>query len=159
RASASANVVLKQGPYSVVAEATNGGDFKDLVVEQKGDALVVHKESHNWGFGSSKHYIVTVTAPSIERLDASSSADIDAHNYTFKDLRVSVTSSGDVRVSGTCGMLDVEANSSGDFKGKDLRCESAKADASSSGDIDVYASKSVVGHASSSGDVRIHGNP
>ena len=46
-----------------------------------------------------------------------------------------------------------------DFKGKDLHCESAKVSASSSGDADVYAARSVAGNASSSGDVRIHGNP
>lgn len=159
RASSSANVVLKQGPYSVTAESTNGGDFKDLVVEIQGGALVVHRESHGWWFGSNAHYTVTVTAPSIEELRANSSADIDAANYKFQNLRVEVSSSGDVRLSGACSELDVNVSSSGDFKGTDLRCDSVKVNASSSGDADVYAAKSVVGEASSSGDVRIHGNP
>lgn len=157
-ASSSADVVLKQGPYSVVAESKNG-DFDDLVVEVRGDTLVVTREGRwNWT-GSRPHYTVTVTAPSIEGLRASSSADIVASNYTFKKLEVSVSSSGNVTLSGACTDLDVKVSSSGDFRGADLKCENADVSASSSGDADVFAAKRANGKASSSGDVRIYGKP
>lgn len=159
-ASSSADVVLKQGPFSITAESTNGG-FDELVVEVRGDTLVVARESkdRNWNWGSRVHYTVTVTAPSIDALRASSSADIVASSYAFKNLEVSVSSSGNVKLSGSCADLDVKVSSSGDFRGSDLKCENARVSASSSGDADVYASKSADGRASSSGDVRIHGKP
>jgi Putative auto-transporter adhesin, head GIN domain len=158
-ASSSADVVLKQGPYSVTAESSKG-DFKDLVVEVRGDTLVVKRESKGWNWNDrGVHYTVTVTAPSIDELQASSSADIVASGYRFANLGVAVSSSGNITLSGSCTDLDVEVSSSGDFRGADLRCENARVTASSSGDADVYASKSANGQASSSGDVRIHGKP
>jgi hypothetical protein len=157
-ASSSADVVLKQGPFSVIAESPSG-DFKDLVVEIRGETLVVRRESKGWSWGSRDRYTVTVTAPSIQELRASSSADIVASGYSFKNLEVSVSSSGNVTLSGSCTDLDLEVSSSGDFRGTDLRCENAKVSASSSGDADVYAAKSANAKASSSGDVRIHGKP
>ena len=157
-ASASADVVLKQGPYSVSVE-TNKGDFKDLVLEVRGDTLVVGRKSSGWNWGNGVHYTVTVTAPSIDELHASSSADIVASGYRFNNLNVGVSSSGNVTLSGSCTNLDLEVSSSGDFRGADLHCENATVAASSSGDADVFASKSANGTASSSGDVRIHGKP
>jgi hypothetical protein len=157
-ASSSADVILKQGPYSVVAESSNG-DFSDLILEVRGNTLVVGREGHwNWS-GRNPRYTVTVTAPSIEELRASSSADIVASGYAFKTLGVSVSSSGNVTLSGACADLDVNVSSSGDFRGADLKCETADVSASSSGDADVFASKRASGRASSSGDVRIHGKP
>jgi hypothetical protein len=157
-ASSSADVVLKQGPFSVSAESS-GGDFKDLIVEVRGDTLVVGRDSDGWNFGGRPRYTVTVTAPSIEELRASSSADIVASGYNFKTLEVSVSSSGNVTLSGSCTDLDLNVSSSGDFRGTDLRCDNARVSASSSGDADVFAAKSANAKASSSGDVRIHGKP
>ncbi len=159
-ASSSADVVLKQGPFSISAVSSDG-KFDDLLLEMRGDKLVVGRQnsSHWFGMGNRRHYTVTVTAPSIAALTASSSADIVAAAYTFKDLAISVNSSGNIKVAGTCGHLEVDVSSSGDFVGKDLRCETASVDASSSGDADVYAAKSARGSASSSGDIRFYGNP
>jgi hypothetical protein len=157
-ASSSADVVLKQGPFSVSAESSSG-DFKDLIVEVRGDTLVIGRESNGWNFGNRTRYTVTVTAPSIQELRASSSADIAASDYSFKNLDVSVSSSGNVTLSGSCTDLDLNVSSSGDFRGTDLRCDNARVSASSSGDADVFAAKSANAKASSSGDVRIHGKP
>jgi hypothetical protein len=157
-ASSSADVVLKQGPFSITAESSSG-NFDELIVDVRGDTLVVSRESKNWDWGSRTRYTVTVTAPSIDALRASSSADIVASSYAFKNLEISVSSSGNVKLSGSCADLEVKVSSSGDFRGSDLKCENAKVSASSSGDADVYASKSADGRASSSGDVRIHGKP
>lgn len=157
-ASSSADVVLKQGPFSVVAESSSD-DFRDLIVEVRGDTLVIGREGGWNGAFRNTRYTVTVTAPSIDELRASSSADIVASGYSFRNLEVNVSSSGNVTLSGACASLDLNVSSSGDFRGADLRCETADVSASSSGDADVFASKSANGRASSSGDVRIHGKP
>lgn len=157
-ASSSANVELKQGPFSITADSS--GSLEDLIIEKRGDTLVVKRESRGWWGGGSRARInVTVTAPDIGRLDASSSADINASGYRFADLDVNVSSSGNVSLSGTCGSLDLNVSSSGDFRGEGLRCDSARVNASSSGDADVFATRSADGAASSSGDIRIHGKP
>lgn len=156
--SASNNVVLKQGPYSVVAEST--GDFDGLRIEKDGDTLEVGREpDFKWWPGRNPRITVTVTAPDISRIHVSSSADVTTAGYSFKDVDVDVTSSGNVRLAGTCAALQLRVTSSGDFKGQDLHCETANARVSSSGDADVYATRRASGRASSSGDIRIHGQP
>jgi hypothetical protein len=53
----------------------------------------------------------------------------------------------------------VETSGGADFRGGDLRCETATVRASGGGDADVTATASATGSASSGGDVRFHGNP
>jgi hypothetical protein len=119
----------------------------------------VGRKSRSGSWFNSTHYTVTVTAPSITGLYTSSSADIATSGYKFQDLKASASSSGNLILSGSCNTLKLSVSSSGDFKGKDLKCSSAEVSASSSGDADVYASQNAVGRASSSGDVRFHGKP
>lgn len=157
-ASSSTNVILKQGPFSIVAE-TNNGDFEDLKIEKRGDTLIVGRENNRNWIGRSPRYTVTVTAPSIEELRSSSSADISAKDYKFGDLYAVASSSGNLLLSGSCKMLKVAVSSSGDVRASELRCERASVAASSSGDADVYATEKAVGTASSSGDIRFHGKP
>ncbi len=196
-ASASVDVVVKEGPFAVTAESSTG-EFDYLVLERRGDTLVA---SMNWKGGwlrRSPHYTVTVTAPSYQGFKASSSAsisgehlsssnvelhasssadivlsglsgklDVDAsssakvrvNDLRLTDVKASADSSADITLTGACQNLEVSVSSSADFDGGNLKCQTVTARANSSADADVWASEAVNGTASSSGDIRVRGEP
>jgi Putative auto-transporter adhesin, head GIN domain len=177
-ASAGVDVVLKQGPFSIVASG-NKDDLARLDIQLEGSKLVVtHKSSISW-FGHMERNVVTVTAPTWVGIAASSGSDIDADGLTLNDLRIaasggadvrasgltakglSVTVSGgaDVKLSGSCSGLTVEASGGGDYKGGEMKCQTADVRASGGADADAWASTSAKGHASSGADIRFRGSP
>lgn len=156
--SAGVDVVLKQGPFAVSVDAPRGY-LDQLNIELEGSRLVISRKSHMLWIGSGPSYKVTVTAPDYKAIETSSGADVLADNLAFKDLRVSVSSGADVKISGTCAGLRVNASSGADFKGDDLKCQTAEAEGSSGADILAFATASARGHASSGADIRFSGNP
>ena len=59
-------------------------------------------------------YTVRVTAPSIDRLDASSSSIVTAQEIKTSDLAIKASSSGDINAEVSGGDVSVDATSSGD---------------------------------------------
>ncbi len=59
-------------------------------------------------------YTVRVTAPSIDRLDASSSSIVTAREIKTSDLAIKASSSGDINAEVAGGDVSVDATSSGD---------------------------------------------
>ncbi len=154
--SAGVDVDLRQGPYAVSAYESRGR-FDRLKLEVQGSTLVIGREgSSNW-FSGNRDYKITVTAPDLSAISASSGADVDSDNFRFADLSVTVSSGADVDLSGQCRNLTVSVSSGADFDGEDLRCETATVTVSSGGDADVHASRSATGNASSGGSVKVHG--
>ena len=118
-------------------------------------------------------YTVRVTAPSIDRLRASSSSIVTAKGIKTSDLAIKATSSADINaevaggdvsidasssadvvVSGTCEKLDIDASSSADVKASKLSSQQLNLQASSSSNIRAKVSGGDVSiDVSSSGDV------
>jgi hypothetical protein len=157
-ASAGVDVVLKQGPFNVSASGPEK-HFDTLRVEANGSTLEIGRHSHGWFSTSHDHFIVTVSAPTYTELHASSGSDLKGEGLRLANLRASVSSGADMKVSGSCKQLDVEASSGADFKGDELKCESVQASASSGADAIVFASISARGHASSGADIKVLGHP
>ena len=119
-------------------------------------------------------YTVRVTAPGIDRLDASSSSIVTAKGIKTSDLSIKAASSGDINaevaggdvsvnastsgdvvVSGTYEKLDIKASTSGDVVASGT-CDKLNAKASTSGDVkasDLTAQQSDL-RASTSGNIR-----
>ena len=119
-------------------------------------------------------YTVRATAPSIDRLGASSSSIVTAKGIKTPDLSIKATSSGDINakvaggdvsvdastssdvvVSGTYEKLDIKASTSGDVILSGT-CDNLNAKASTSGDVkasDLTAQQSDL-RASTSGNIR-----
>ena len=122
-------------------------------------------------------YTVRVTAPSIDRLGASSSSIVTTKGIktldlaiktstsgninaevTSSDVSVDASTSGDVILSGTCDNLDIKASTSGDVKASDLTAQQSDLRASTSGNIRATVSGGNVSvDASTSGDVILSG--
>lgn len=155
-ASAGVTVILKQGPYAITAEEPRGR-FDRLTIEAKGSTLLVSRQRSSVWFNAGRDYTVTVTAPSLSAVSASSGSEVDGDNLTFANLSASVSSGADMELSGTCAAITVSASSGADFDGDELKCETATVSASSGADVDVWASRTATGDASSGGDVTVHG--
>lgn len=131
--SASVDVIVKPGPFSVTAQSSTG-KFDDLVLERRGDTLVAGAHRVTW-FGRSPHFTVTVSAPTYEGFAASSSSSITGDNLNASNVELKASSSASISLSGLSGSLDVKSDSSSKVKATDLKLTDVKASASSSGDI------------------------
>lgn len=157
--SAGVETILSQGPFDVKAEARSGDDFKNLVVEVRGNTLHVGRRSSMWGWGNGEHYRVTVSAPKYTSLEASSGSSLDASGLQAADLRISVSSGAHMEVSGSCANVNIDVSSGAHFDGENLKCETADVDASSGAHADAFAVRSAEGNASSGAHVTFFGNP
>ena len=167
-ASGGVNLVLKQGPYSIRAEGPKS-KLDKLVIEQQGTTLSVRREpTMNW-FGVSTRDVVTITAPTYTRIDAtggvdiettglrlpalalkvSGGADIDATGFNVDQLTVDGSGGSDVNLAGACKSVTIDASGGADFSGKDFACETATVIASSGSDVEVRVSQNATGRASS----------
>ena len=178
-ASGGVNLVLKQGPYAISATGPKG-KLDRLVIEQEGSTLSISRESNwNWWFNYSGADIVTVTAPSYVRVNATSGVDIeanglaqptlalnttggadfDASNFRIDALTVTSSGGADVSLSGACKTLTLETSGGADFNSENFSCESAVVTASGGSDVDVRVSLSATGRSSSGADIRFIGKP
>lgn len=157
-ASAGVTVILKQGPFSVKADERKG-DFDKLLLEVRGNKLVVSRKSNSGWFSHGPDYTVTVTAPAFTAVSASSGSEVEGDGLQLKDLKVEVSSGADMDLSGACNALSVDISSGADFNGEDLKCQTASVEASSGADADAWASASAKGDASSGADITFHGSP
>jgi hypothetical protein len=176
-ASAGVNVDLKQGPFSVTAEGPKSR-LDRLIVERKGEELVIRREpTVSWGVWS-RGDLVTVVAPAYSGIKASGGADVFGDGLQLADIRIDINGGADINLSGSCKSLTLEASGGADFRGRELACESASVSASGGADAFVTATRdasgrgsggadiafygvagSATGDASSGSDIRFHGKP
>ncbi len=179
--SAGIDVTFSTGSsYSVSAENKNG-DFSDLKIETSDDALVISRVKKNWtsGWNKRQKYAVTVTAPSLSFINASSGSDITGSGLSGDQVSLSVSSGADIDVSdidavsvslesssgsdlnasGTCDSVSADSSSGSDIEASGLICRIGDADASSGSDIEIHATESVTADASSGADIDVYGGP
>lgn len=121
---------------------------------------------------------IHVTMPDVAGLDASSSAEIQSKgtltgsgkidlesssaakidvDINAPAVTASASSAGEIIAKGRTKSIDANASSGASVKAEDLHAENAKAEASSGANVNVFASISIDGTASSGGDVRYTG--
>jgi hypothetical protein len=152
------DVVLKQGPFSVVATG-NKKDIERLEIRVEGSTLVVgHKASVTF-FGHNEKNVVTVTAPTYVGVTASGGADIDADGLNLGDVRVAASGGADLRLQNvTAKALNAKASGGADIKLTGV-CTAATVEASGGADAEAWASASAKGRASSGADIHFKGTP
>lgn len=155
---AGTEVILRQGPFSVVAEQRDG-NFDRLDIKVRGDTLHVGRKHSWWEFGSGPRYTVTITAPAYEEIDVSSGSSVFGQNLSFGELRVDASSGASIDLSGTCAGLRLNISSGASFDGERLECETARVDASSGARANAFAARSAQAGASSGASVVFHGKP
>lgn len=182
-ASASVNAILVKGNKNEVAIEAYETELEDVKTEIEDGILKVGMKSKNkWSMNWSSKRKVNVTVTYTDDLDyigVSSSADLTSKDVISGDdlkisvsssgdmtieidvdnLTASISSSGDLNISGSANFAEVSGSSSADFNGKNLKVINAEVSASSSADISIYVSESLKASASSSGDIEYYGNP
>jgi len=179
--SAGLDLNFEQGAtQSVIVENTKG-DFSDIEVLVKGDTLVLkRKKNMNWGWNSRRErYGITVTAPVISGIEASSGSDVAGRGMSGDRISIDVSSGADVTVTGvdggtvtietssgsdasvagTCNTVRADSSSGSDIEARDLICQNGEADASSGSDISIHVTGSVNADVSSGADVDVYGSP
>lgn len=167
------------GDYSVTAE-NRKGDFSDIEVYTRGDTLYLKRPNRSgWGWGQRKSYAVTVSAPSLSSIEASSGSDVTGSGLTGENVSIDVSSGADVTVSGiqggtvrletssgsdltasgTCSTVRAESSSGSDIEAGRLVCANGRAEASSGSDITIHVTGSVSADVSSGADVVVRGGP
>jgi len=179
-----------EGPYRVhvrtggkaAAHARGPRDRLDrLVVEVRGDTLVVTSRNNGWSWGSGNKgpVDVDVAAPKIEavRLTGSGNVDVDhvrAASFVASvagsgnlsvaridtpRLSASVTGSGNLMLRGETGRADAEVTGSGNFEGAGLSVNLLTATVTGSGGLVVGPTRVARAAVTGSGDIRIGGRP
>ncbi|MFC1553735.1 head GIN domain-containing protein [candidate division KSB1 bacterium] len=175
--STAGKVYVKQGNNQSVSLSVDDNIMEYIVAEVKSGKFHIGKESEV----RLKDFKleVRITMRDLESLSTSSAGDIIGEGkFTADDVRFSVSSAGDMtieidaetietnlssagdfRISGSAKTHDVTVSSAGDLKAFDLITESTTVGASSAGDAEVYATKTLNASISSAGSVYYKGDP
>ena len=172
------------GPYEVQVRtganpgvAANGPRkmIDHLVVEVKGDKLLIHPEEHrgffHMGWNSNGTVHVDVTVPQLQGATIAGSGDIRVNQVKGEAFEGTVAGSGSLGVDSIdVQTLKLAIAGSGDVKAASGRAQSAKYDIGGSGDIDakglqaqtadvsIAGSGSVAAHATGTANVSIMGS-
>ena len=170
------NLFLSQGDKSKVITEADENIQEFLITEVENGTLKIHF-SELIGKVAAKN--IYVTMPVIEKITASSAADIKAKTLISSDnltidassgadiearietanLTCKSSSGADIDLTGNCGTANFQASSGADIDAKDLEADTVTVKSSSGGDISVFVKKSLTADASSGGDVSYYGNP
>ncbi len=92
------------------------------------------------------------------KISASSSGDVKLEVYA-KKLLLKTSSAGDITLKGTADIVEASTSSAGDIKAYDLKVREADLSSSSAGDILITVTERLKARASSAGDIYYYGNP
>ncbi|MCF6183450.1 MAG: DUF2807 domain-containing protein [Bacteroidales bacterium] len=91
-------------------------------------------------------------------IEASSGAEIEAE-IESENLTCESSSGADIDLTGTSSKANFRASSGADIDAKELEADTVTAESSSGGDVSVFATKKLSADASSGGDINYYGNP
>lgn len=170
------DVYLTEGESFEVRVEADENLLDVIETKLKGDILVVGTDRVSIRKAKSKK--VHVTLPELEILKITSAGDCEGQTpFHCGDLRLSISSagdltleveadkinldissSGDARISGKAGILDVSLSSAGDLHAFDLMADKVSVDVSSAGDARVHATEEISMSVSSAGNIYYKGD-
>jgi hypothetical protein len=150
------DLYLSQGSdYEVKVEADENL-MEVILTELKSGMLVVKTDRVNIRRARSKRVLVTM--PELEELKISSAGDcVGKTPFSCEELKLSISSAGDLSLEVEAGRIDLDISSSGDamLSGK---TDVLDATLSSAGDLNAFdlAARKVEVNVSSAGDAKVH---
>lgn len=178
KTSGSIDIEISQGDTYSVSVEDDENILPVIVTEVQGGTLNIHYKSNT--SINNDHAKVHVTAPSLDKITSSGSADIMINDVVKNERQIeisvsgsgnikggvdapkvfaSIGGSGNVSLSGRTKDFEGKVSGSGDLNCGDLQSENATVSVSGSGNVHVFASVSLKARASGSGDVYYRGNP
>jgi Putative auto-transporter adhesin, head GIN domain len=176
---ASADVQIQQtaGDFKVVVEThQNIADIFETVVEN--DVLLLRFKP-NQGNVSYDKLLVSVDAPTFEKLivsgsgnftgislksdnlllDISGSGNINIKDISVREIKTDLSGSGNIEVGGTAETAISDLSGSGGVESKNLKAKDVMAIISGSGNINCNAEANLEAEVSGSGNIRYSGSP
>jgi hypothetical protein len=170
------DVYLSEGDQFEVRVEADENLMEVIKTELRGDILVVGTERVNIRNAKSKR--VYVTLPKLAELKISSAGDCEGQTlFHCEDLRLSISSagdmtleteadrifldissSGDARVAGSANLLEASLSSAGDLDAWDLEAKVVDVNVSSAGDARIFATEEITMDASSAGNIYYRGD-
>ena len=164
-----------EGKLSIEAES----NLQEYIVTEVKDGMLKITTEKGYNLSPKEEILITVPVESISELSVTGSGDIWTKDklrssnmkiqvtgsgdlkldLEVQDLEGMVTGSGDIEIMGKSQNLDCTVTGSGDFDAFGLQADNVEARVSGSGDIMVYAAKSLKASVSGSGDITYKGNP
>lgn len=92
-------------------------------------------------------------------LSINGSGDMTLNRIDALKAEVGINGSGDISLSGICKNAEYSINGSGDIQASELETENVTTSINGSGDISCYATESLKGRVSGSGEVAYRGEP
>lgn len=167
---------LSQGNDFEVTVEADENLMEVILTEIKGGMLVIRTDRTNIRRAKAKK--VFVTLPELTELKISSAGDCEGQTpFRCEDLRlgissagnlsleveaeridVEISSSGDASIAGKAAFLDASLSSAGDLNAFDLVAGKVNVDVSSAGDARVHATEEISMNASSAGSIYYTGD-
>jgi hypothetical protein len=169
------DVAIRTGAAPSVSAHGNQKLIDRLVVEVKGDKLVIHTESNrgwfNWGWGTSGEADIAITVPTISAATlagsggigidhvkgdnfqgtVAGSGDLNIDTVEVQSLTLTIAGSGDVRAkAGQAGSVAYKIAGSGGIDAGNIRAQTAE--------VSIAGSGSIKGQATTAADVKIMGS-
>lgn len=151
-------VVTVGETWSVNIEG-DADDFDRLKAEVDGDELSLRQRTRLFQRNRGLDLTVRVTMPAVEALDFHRGIASHVSGIASDSLSVEVSTGAEVRLSGTCGRLDLDLSTGGVLSARDLVCQSVDIDSSTGGEARVFASDRAEASASTGAAIRIFGQP
>jgi hypothetical protein len=148
-------VELRQGKQDVTAEEP-GGDFTGLKLEVRNGTLYVGRTN---GHTADADYRLVITAPDFKAISAAAASEITSRHLDLQALEINVSSASFVELKGACKDLAVNVSSGAHFDGEGLRCEDARAKATTGAHADLWVSGAASGSANTGGTIIFAGKP
>jgi hypothetical protein len=154
--SGSPDVEVTVGP--AVSVSVTGDDNVLPLIETtvSGDTLSIDSKS---SYSTSLGVKVKITAPTIEGVSVSGSGDIRVTGLKGDAMDTGITGSGNVDLSGAVERLKAHITGSGDLRAGDLAAKNVHVTVTGSGDATVRATEELEGSVTGSGDIHYTGNP
>jgi hypothetical protein len=100
-----------------------------------------------------------LTVEGMRALEVSGAGDVEAEGINTDELAVTISGSGDVKISGEADRQEIDISGSGDYRARDLESEEVKIDVGGSGSAVVNVSDTLEAKVGGSGSVEYVGDP
>lgn len=147
--------VVAQSEFGVEVEADDNL-LQFITTEVRGDTLHIELDQR---VKTSNGMKIRISAPDIERIDASGASRVNISNLKNSELAVDTSGASKINVSGETGTLTVDVSGASQIDLGNLTATSANIDASGASFVNVNVANELIADASGASRITYAGSP
>jgi Putative auto-transporter adhesin, head GIN domain len=152
------NLSIEQAESESLTVEADEDVIPKIRTEVKNNRLIISPR-RNTSINTTEPINYKLTVKDLDALKVSGSGDVKAEGISTDDLAVTISGTGNIKISGKADSQDVEISGSGDYLAEDLESKEAKIDVGGSGSAIVNVSEELEAGVSGSGSVEYVGDP